>query len=182
MESTGSLEMGNSRGQEGELVTWSRHSIWSHSPIISISLSQYSNSQEGGSFWPVCVCSHVCICAQMLSCVWFFVILWTVAHQAPLSMELPRQEYWSELPFSPPADLSNPGIEFGSLVAPALTGGFFTTEPTGKSIWPTFDHMPLPSAREEKPFFKIYFWLCWVFTAMYGLSLVAVSSSYSCGV
>ena len=34
---------------------------------------------------------------------------WTVAHQAPLSMEFPRQEYWSGLPFPPPGDLSNPG-------------------------------------------------------------------------
>ena len=43
--------------------------------------------------------------------------LWTVARQAPLSVEFPRQEYWSGLPFSPPADLPNPGIEPAS---PAL--------------------------------------------------------------
>ena len=36
---------------------------------------------------------------------------WTVAHQAPLSMGFPRQEYWSELPFPSPGDLPNPGIE-----------------------------------------------------------------------
>ena len=36
---------------------------------------------------------------------------WTVAHQAPLSMEFPRQEYWRGLPFSSPWDLPNPGIE-----------------------------------------------------------------------
>ena len=36
---------------------------------------------------------------------------WTVAHQAPLSMEFSRQEYWSELPFPSPGDLSDPGIE-----------------------------------------------------------------------
>ena len=36
---------------------------------------------------------------------------WTVAYQAPLSMEFPRQEYWSGLPFPPPGDLSNPGIK-----------------------------------------------------------------------
>ena len=35
---------------------------------------------------------------------------WTVAHQAPLSMRFPRQEYWSELPFPSP-DLPNSGIE-----------------------------------------------------------------------
>ena len=53
----------------------------------------------------------------MLSHVEFFVTLWTIGHQAPLSMGFPRQEYWSELPFPPPGDLPNPGIEPGS---PAL--------------------------------------------------------------
>ena len=55
---------------------------------------------------------------------------WTVAHQAPLSMGFLREEYWSELPFPPPGDLPNPGIEPGSLVTPALAGGFFTTSTT----------------------------------------------------
>ena len=44
----------------------------------------------------------------------------------PLSAELSRQEYWSGLPFPPPGDLSNPGIEHES---PELAGAFFTTEP-----------------------------------------------------
>ena len=47
-------------------------------------------------------------------------------------MEFPRQEYWSGLPFLP-GDLCNPGIKPASLVSPALTGGFFTTEPPGKT-------------------------------------------------
>ena len=38
-------------------------------------------------------------------------ILWTVAHQAPRSMEFSMQEYWSGLPFSSPEDLPDPGIE-----------------------------------------------------------------------
>ena len=63
--------------------------------------------------------------ACMLSRVHLFVTPRTVAHQAPLSMEFPRQEYYSELPFPPPGDLPNPGIQ--SPVAPALAGGFFTT-------------------------------------------------------
>ena len=37
--------------------------------------------------------------------------LWTAACQAPLSIEFSRQEYWSGLPFPPPGDLSDPGIE-----------------------------------------------------------------------
>ena len=64
------------------------------------------------------------------SCVRFFVTPWTVAHQAPLSMGFSRQEYWSGLPCSPPADLPNPGIEPESLASPTLAGGFFTTSAT----------------------------------------------------
>ena len=60
--------------------------------------------------------------------------LWTVARLAPLSMGFSRQEYWSELPCPSPEDLPNPGIEPMSLMSPALAGGFFTTEPHGKSI------------------------------------------------
>ena len=58
-----------------------------------------------------------------------FAAPWTVAHQVPLYMGFPRQEYWSGLPFPSPGDLSNPGIE---LASPALAGRFFTTEPPGK--------------------------------------------------
>ena len=52
-----------------------------------------------------------------------------VAHQAPLSVGFPRQEYWSGLPFSSPGDLPDPGIE---PEVPALAGGFFTLEPLEK--------------------------------------------------
>ena len=46
--------------------------------------------------------SHLRLHAQLLSCVWFFVTLWAVAHQVPLSMGFSRQEYWSGLPFPSP--------------------------------------------------------------------------------
>ena len=46
--------------------------------------------------------------------VQLFATPWTVAHQAPLSMGFSRQEYWSELPFPSPGDLSNPGIKHES--------------------------------------------------------------------
>ena len=49
-----------------------------------------------------------------LSRVWLFATLWTVAYQAPQSMEFFRQEYWSELPFPSPGDLDDPGIETAS--------------------------------------------------------------------
>ena len=51
------------------------------------------------------------------------------AHEAPLSMELFMQGYWSGLPFPPPVDLPDAGIEPASPVSSALAGGFFTTEP-----------------------------------------------------
>ena len=63
-----------------------------------------------------------------LSHVRLFVTPQTVACQAPLFMELSRQEYWSALPFPSPEDLSDPGIE---LTSPALEADFFTAEPPG---------------------------------------------------
>ena len=57
---------------------------------------------------------------------------WTVAHQAPLPVGFPGQEYLSGLPFPSLGDLPNPGIEPESPVSPALAGGFFTTVPPGK--------------------------------------------------
>ena len=60
--------------------------------------------------------------------------LWTVAHQAPLSMGFSRQEYWSGLLCPPPGDLPNPGIGPTSLRSPALAGKFFTTNATWKAL------------------------------------------------
>ena len=56
---------------------------------------------------------------------------WTVACQAPLSMGLSRQEYWSGLPFPSPGDFTNPEIKPGS---PALAGGFYTTSTTWEGL------------------------------------------------
>ena len=50
---------------------------------------------------------------------------WTVAHQDPLSIGFSKQEYWSGLPFLPPGDLLNLGIEPESFLSPTLAGGFF---------------------------------------------------------
>ena len=63
----------------------------------------------------------------MLSGIQLFATPWTVAHQAPLSMGFPRQEYWSGLPFPTPGDRSDPGIEPVSFESLALAGGLFTT-------------------------------------------------------
>ena len=61
------------------------------------------------------------VCAVwLLSRVRLFVTPWTAARQAPLSMEAPRQGYWSGLPFPIPGDLPDPGVESMSPVSPAL--------------------------------------------------------------
>ena len=57
---------------------------------------------------------------KSLSCVRFFATPWTVHHQAPASMGFPRQEYWSGLPFPPPVNLPDPGMEPWTLVYPCL--------------------------------------------------------------
>ena len=72
----------------------------------------------------VCVCSVVSDSATPR----------TGAHQAPLSVEFPRQEYWSGLPFSSPGNLPDPGIEPMSLVSPALQVDSIPLAPPGKPI------------------------------------------------
>ena len=57
---------------------------------------------------------------------------WTAACQAPLTVEVFRQEYWSGLPLPPLGDFLNPGIELASSTFPVLAGSFFTTVPPGK--------------------------------------------------
>ena len=57
-----------------------------------------------------------------------FVTTWTVAYQAPPSMEFSRQEYWSGLPFPSPRDLPNAEIKPGS---PALQADTLPSEPPG---------------------------------------------------
>ena len=69
--------------------------------------------------------SHACV----LNCVWLFVTLWTVAHQTPVSMGFSLQEYWSELPFPPPRDLPDSGIEPTSPVSPTLQVDSLPAEP-----------------------------------------------------
>ena len=68
---------------------------------------------------------------KSLSCVQLFATPWTVAYQGPPSMGFSRQEYWSGLPFPPPGDLPDPGIEPGS---PTLQADALPSEPPGKNI------------------------------------------------
>ena len=79
--------------------------------------------------WDICIIQINVVVVKSLSRVQSFVTPWTVAHQFPLSMGFPRQEYWSGLPFPSPGDLPNPGIRPAS---PTLADRFFTPELPGK--------------------------------------------------
>ena len=83
------------------------------------------------------------------SCVQLFEIVWTVAHQAPLSMEFSRHEYWSELPFPSPGDLLDP--EF---------------KPTS----PTWQVDCLPLSHQESPI--------WAFARISSLLLLITTDCY----
>ena len=72
------------------------------------------------------MCLGVCSVASVMSRL--FAVPWTVALQAPLSMEFSRQEYWSGLPLPTPGDLPDPGIKPASPVSPALQADSFPTE------------------------------------------------------
>ena len=78
--------------------------------------------------------NYICVCVPShFSHVQLFATLWTVAHQAPLSMEFSSQKYWSGLPFLSPGDLPHPEIEpcvsYVSCDA-AMPDGFFITSAT----------------------------------------------------
>ena len=51
------------------------------------------------------------VCSVAMSRLTLFVTPWTEARQAPLFMGLPRQEYWTGLPFPSPGNRPNPGIK-----------------------------------------------------------------------
>ena len=76
-----------------------------------------------------------CAVLSCFSRVQLLATLWTVAHQASLSMGFSRQEYWSGLPFPSPGDLLNPGIEPTSLMSPALADRFFTASITWELMY-----------------------------------------------
>ena len=62
--------------------------------------------------WNNALNSSYCVCVcLLLSRVQLLAPPWTAAHQAPLSMESSRQEYWSGEPFPSPGDFPDPGIE-----------------------------------------------------------------------
>ena len=79
-----------------------------------------------------------------------FATPWTVAYQAPPSMEFSRQEYWSGLPFPSPGDVPNPGIKPGS---PALQAGTLPSEPPGKPC--LILHRPISHVLSPSPVLEL---------------------------
>ena len=78
---------------------------------------------------------------------------WTIVHQAPLSMEFPRQEYWSALSFPTPGDLPDLGIKPVSPASPGLAGIFFTSVRPGRPKCPyTMEHFSPIKKNEIMPF------------------------------
>ena len=99
--------------------------------VIAFHYSINMFSRAGIAKWHVCASStSLSVHAQLLQS---YLTLWTVAHQAPLSIGFSRQEYWHGLPRPPPGDLPDPGIESVSLMLLELAGGFFTITSTWKA-------------------------------------------------
>ena len=72
------------------------------------------------------ICLYICMHAELLQfCL--FATLWTIAHQAPLSVGFSRQDYCSGLPCPPPGHLPDLEIKPMSLMSPSLAGRFFIT-------------------------------------------------------
>ena len=89
--------------------------------ILYISIQNKKVKKKKQNFFK---CTLYACMLSWSSPVQLFVTPWTVAHQAPLSMEFSKQEYWSGLSFPSPGDLPDPEIEPSS---PALARRFFTT-------------------------------------------------------
>ena len=92
-------------------LSW-RESLFHSSHVLTVNITLRN---DPGKKWSgpciLVICKKVDVCMCMLSCVWLIATLWTVACQAPLTMEIFRQEYWNGLPFPTPGDLPNPGIK-----------------------------------------------------------------------
>ena len=96
--------------------------------------SRYPNLKGRGKIDTISRLKNESISHSVMSCL--FVTPRTIAHQAPLSMGFSRQEYWSGLPFPPPGDLPNPGIEPRSL---ALQTDSLPSKSWGKKLPNTKD-------------------------------------------
>ena len=103
---------------------------------------------------------------SQFSYVQLFVTLWTVAHQAPLSLVFSRQEYWGGLPCPLPGDLPDSGIERAFFTSPALTGRIFTTRSTWEVFytWTSFSYLYTWTETLALPEFQACWPLGWNYT------------------
>ena len=90
-----------------------------HDSVTKLSLLLLSSLEN------VCVC----VCVLVVQSYPTLCDLWTVAHQAPLSMEFSRQEYWTGWPFPSPGDLPDSGVKPRS---PALQADSLPSQSPGK--------------------------------------------------
>ena len=120
-----------------------KHNLLTDIMLVSQQLFQLQNSSS-----LVLIQIILCMCVCKLSCFnRVFATLWTIAHQAPLSMGFYRQEYWSGLSCLPAGDLPNPGIKPSTLLClPALASWLFTTS----NIWEALDNL-----RNQDRFLKV---------------------------
>ena len=98
----------------------------------------------------------------VFSLIQLFEIPWTIACQAPLSMDFTTQEYWSGLSFPTAREHPDPGIKKESLAFPALAGWLFTTVPPGKPylIVAAFKMSPWnPPYFGRATNFSVYIWV-----------------------
>ena len=113
-------DVGKKENWRAEL-TWAR--AWHHeTSILTFQMTlllSWHNISVTWEDWKQVIRSGIClkhrslrnVKVKSLSRVWLFATPWTVAYQAPPSMQFSRQEHWSGLPFASPGDLPDPGIE-----------------------------------------------------------------------
>ena len=106
-----------------------RNSEWKHESQCEFRWRMRHFWSPNNAIQNFLISSSIMSAVKLLSRVRLFVTPWTVAYQAPPSMGISRQEYWSGLPFPSPGDLPNSGTEPGS---PTFQADALTSEPPGK--------------------------------------------------
>ena len=118
----------------GLLPIWAAHPCCCHGYSVRVSGEVGSlGPLQGLTFWHpfASIPEGACPPAKLLQSCWLSATMWTIVHQAPLSMGFFRWEYWGGLPCPPLGDLPDPGIE---PKFPELAGGFFISSATWEAL------------------------------------------------